>query len=91
MTTRNSALALDLKRAFLGLARFAPLTTTEAFQEWKAYHRTLREVYADLTLIEQERPGLLDELLVESIEMEGAVPEIEALIARYTTRSEAGR
>lgn len=88
MTYRNSALAHELKRAFRGLARFAPLSTSPAFREWRSYHQLLQHLHQDLSLIEQGRPGLLDELVIESHENElPPAPEISALIARYVGRT----
>lgn len=80
----SSAVALDLKRAFLGLARFAPLSTSKAFQEWRGYLHLLRDVHEDLSDIDQSRPGLLDELMMDAREdQEEVLVEIDALIARY--------
>lgn len=92
MTHRHSALALELKRAFLGLARFAPLSTSSAFRQWQAYHQLLQHLHQDLSLIEQCRPGLLDDLVIESHEHDlPPAPEISALIARYVGRHASTR
>lgn len=81
---------LDLKRAFLGLARFAPLSTSSAFQAWRADLHLLRDVHEDLVAIERLRPGLLSVLAAEAHEAhQDPPPEISALIARYTKRNEA--
>lgn len=96
MAKQKSDLNQALTVAIASLMRFAPYSISSDFKVWKDTVNSLREVQAQIELLDVSRPGLMNALLDDAYEdlrlrNSAAPPEIAALVARYSSKREPHR
>ena len=89
-------LSAELMAALKAVEVFVPYSSSSDYRAWQLALRGIEEVGAVLEMIESYKPGILKALEVASYEElqvvhDEPLPEITALVGRYTVKREPMR